>query len=145
MTRLAGDEKVLDAPQLLRNVDLLAGLETEDLWRVGRATTARAVPAGSYLCRQGERGDELYVIVAGEVEVVDESGDEPRVTFVATPGMVVGEIAVLADIPRIASLRCRTDTELLVLAGADFRTLMHELPSVSTRIIETLVRRLVGV
>ena len=146
LTGVADDTKVLDVPQALRNIDLLAGLEPEDLWRVGRVATERRLSAGTYLCRQGEPGDEMYIVVEGEVDVIEDgaASDRERVTFVAKHGMAVGEIAVLTDMPRIASLRCRTDVHLLVINGRDFRTLMHELPAISTRIVETLVRRLVA-
>ena len=146
LTGVADDTKVLDVPQALRNIDLLAGLEPEDLWRVGRVATERRLSAGTYLCRQGEPGDEMYIVVEGEVDVVEDgaASESERVTFVAKRGMAVGEIAVLTDMPRIASLRCRTDVHLLVINGRDFRTLMHELPAISTRIVETLVRRLVA-
>jgi histidine decarboxylase len=141
LTTLSDDVKVLDVPQALREIDLLAGLDPEDLWRVGRVARERRVAAGEYLCRQGDEGDEMFIVVDGEIEVIDDANGS--VTFVATRGMAVGEIAVLTDLPRVASLRCRTEVHLLVIEGRDFRTLMHELPVISTRIVETLVRRLV--
>ncbi len=67
---------------------------------------------------QGDQGDEMYIVVS--------------------------EISVLTDLARISSLHCRTDAHLLVINGRDFRTLMHELPVIATRIVETLVNRLVA-
>ena len=61
------------------------------------------VPAGTDLCRQGDPGDSFFVIVDGEADVI---GDGETVRTIG-PGAGVGEIALLRDIPRTATVRAR--------------------------------------
>ena len=101
---------------LLRSLDLFAPLAQ----RVLEQLTVRAVPAtasaGDVLIREGDPGDRFYVITSGTTEV--ETGG----AHVATvgPGEYVGEIALLRDVPRTATVRALTDLELLVLEREDF-------------------------
>ena len=134
-------DKTLDRPLFLKSIDLFSSLEAEEIWRVARLTNERREAPGAYLCHAGDEGDEMFIIVSGEVEIVDEHGGG-QVKYVARTGEAIGEIAVLTDLRRTAALRCRTPAHLLVLKGTDFRTLLHRHPPISSRIIEHLAKRL---
>jgi len=108
---------------------------------VAQLTTERREAPGTYLCHSGDEGDEMFIIVSGEVEVVDEHG-EAQVKYIARTGEAIGEIAVLTDLRRTAALRCCAPAHLLVLKGTDFRTLLHRHPQTSGRVIEQLAKRL---
>jgi CRP/FNR family transcriptional regulator, cyclic AMP receptor protein len=73
--------------------------------------------------RQGEPGDCAYLILDGEVEVLKEQGDHQLRVGRLKSGECFGEIALLADIPRTASVRCLTSTDLLILPRGEFMTL----------------------
>jgi histidine decarboxylase len=137
-------EKKLDRPLFLKSIDLFTSLEPEEIWKVARLTTERREEAGAFICHQGDDGDEMFIIVNGEVEIVDEHSGRAQVKYVARTGEAIGEIAVLTDLKRTAGLRCRTPVHLLVLKGTDFRTLLHRHPAISSRIIEHLAQRLVA-
>jgi NTE family protein len=128
-------------PEFLADVPLFAGLgetEREDL--AARTTTVSA-PAGSWLFRQGDDADALYIVRSGRLEVVDETpGAEARVLREMARGSVLGELALIGDSARTASVRVRRDAHLLRIARADFESVMAESASVSQSLLQTLAQ-----
>jgi hypothetical protein len=78
---------------------------------------------GDVIIRQGDRGDCAYLIRSGEVEVVVREGDQQRQIATLKSGDCFGEIALLTDAPRTATVRCVTPVDLLVLPRAEFMSL----------------------
>ena len=126
--------------QALARVPLFAGLGKRELRRVGELTDILDLPAGRVLMRQGEWGREMMVILEGRLKV--ERGG--RVVDEVGPGGVVGEMALLAEGPRNATVTLLTDSKLLVVANREFHALMDELPSVRSQVYEGLAQRLIA-
>jgi NTE family protein len=121
----------------LREVPLLAALGDELRAEVASRATTVEVPAGEWLFRQGEAGDRMYVVLAGRLEIVLES-PKPAVLRVAGAGDAVGELALLNDAPRSASVRARRDSRLLCISREEFSALLAEEPSFAQALIRTL-------
>jgi len=137
------EARILERIAFLRKIDLFSALSEPQLDAVARIMTERWVEAGAFLCRQGDLGDELYVVYRGEVEVVRETeGQEDQVIFVAREGDSLGELAILGNIPRTASLRARGNVQLLVIEGPHFLSLLRQNPDMSIQLIQLLVKRL---
>jgi putative flippase GtrA len=117
--RLAAVDAVSHAPadvDLLRGIPFLAPLPAPTLEALAGRLERVRVPAGATIVRRGERGDRFYVVAEGEVEVTADG----RAPSVEGRGGYFGEIALLRDVPRTATVTARTDAELLALEGADF-------------------------
>jgi MFS family permease len=101
---------------LLRTLPMFAPLDAPTLEYIAGRLSRRDVRAGETVCRRGEPGDAFYVVGDGEVEVTAEEGS-PRSL---RAGDFFGEIALLRDVPRTATVVAKTDAELYELAGEDF-------------------------
>jgi CRP-like cAMP-binding protein len=110
----------LDAPPpehlaLLRAIPLFAPLPPPTLERLARALEPVDLAAGETLFAAGDAGDRFYVVESGELGVDLATGVK-----VEGPGRFVGEIALLHDVPRTATVRARTDARLLALPREEF-------------------------
>lgn len=102
--------------ELLRGIELFAPLPQPTLESLAQALTPVRLQAGEEIFRQGDIGDRFYIVSDGEVEVVADG----RVVNVTGPGGYFGEIALLRDVPRTATVRGKTEVELLALDRDDF-------------------------
>jgi MFS family permease len=101
---------------LLRAIPMLAPLPGTTLERLARSLQPISLAAGDWVIRQGDSGSRFYVIEAGEVEVSIDN----RVVRTEGRGTAFGEIALLRDIPRTASVRALTNVRLLALDREPF-------------------------
>lgn len=101
---------------LLRRNSIFAPLPVATLERLSHDLTPVHAAAGDEVITQGERGDSFYLIAAGEVEVFEDGAFRRN----EGPGESFGEIALLHDVPRTATVRATADTELLALDRDQF-------------------------
>jgi CRP-like cAMP-binding protein len=104
------------ALELLRGVPFLALLPQPALEALALRAVWVTVPAGEPVFRQGDRGDRFYVIAAGEAGVTIDGEERPPLSA----GGWFGEIALLRDVPRTATITARTGLDLLALERDDF-------------------------
>jgi hypothetical protein len=98
--------------------------------------------AGRTVFRQGDPADAAYFIRSGDVEVVDEHGGAVLRTL--GPGDYFGEIALIADSPRSATIRALTDLEVSVVGKQNFLKMMQLIPATEESILETMTERVTG-
>lgn len=112
------DNTVLAPPglKILRGVPMLAVLPQQTLERLARSLSSMSVPTGSVVFREGDRGDRYWIIERGRVEVTQEG----KVLRELGPGDGFGEIALLRDIPRTATITALTDLDLKGLERDEF-------------------------
>lgn len=121
----------------IAGLDLFAGLDRKQLTTIASLSTEVTLPAGSVLCRRGERGREAFVLVEGSVAV---SVDDQAVAVLG-PGAVFGEMSLLDGKPRVATVTATSPVSVLVLTPLELSSLLEALPAVRTRIFATLGAR----
>ena len=103
--------------------------------------TEEQFPAGEDVVRQGEAGRKLYLVASGQVEVVVQDGARERRVNALNEGDFFGEMALLADEPRAATVRTTMPTQLYSLARVDFLSLLDHDPDARQAITERIAAR----
>ena len=131
--RRSKDAKV----ELLGNVPLFRACTKRDLRRVAALVDEIDVPEGRVLMRQGESGWECFVIAEGQAKATVRGSGSASLG----PGDVVGEMSLLDQGPRSATVTAKTDMHLLVLSSRSFSALINQVPLVARRIMAGLAGR----
>jgi len=126
--------------QRLRTVSLFSELPIEDLERLSVGIEEVRLPAGAVLFSEGDRGDRAFVVLEGQIEIVKASVGGEVLLAVQSEG-VVGEMALLEDAPRNASVRARSATTLLAIPKARLDELLDSSPSASRAFFEVMLGR----
>jgi CRP-like cAMP-binding protein len=111
----------------------------------GQDLPRRIVGVGEYLFRQGDPGDEAYLVLSGEVEILIGAAGKERVLSVARRGDVIGEMALLSHAPRVASARVRTPAVLIVVPEEMFQARLDRLAEtdrILRRVLDVYTERL---
>ena len=138
--RALGD---LETMLRLRHVPLFGRLSPEDLHRIAHVATERWFEPGQPLVREGELGDELFVILDGRVVVTrrDPDGSDRRIRTYES-GDLIGELAVLREQPRAATVTAEGRVLTLVIAGEALMAILRERPEAAMAMLATLAERI---
>jgi CRP-like cAMP-binding protein len=129
-------------PSSFGGVSIFADLAAEHLERVAERFHERLVPAGTEIITQEEPGDTVFLIREGSVKVCRRRAEGGEVILsVLGPGELVGEMSVADGLDRWASVETLEDSRVLWIDGDSFRSLLEEIPTVRSRLIELLCRR----
>lgn len=119
---------------------LFEGLAKRQLALLARLTDDLDVPAGSVLCKEGQRGHEFFVIIEGEAEVT--RGGKRLATIGS--GEFFGEIALLERVVRTATVTATTPLRFFVVSDSAFNSVLAIDPSIERKLLRTLARRLLS-
>jgi HEAT repeat protein len=126
----------------LRRVPLFEGLSTSDLKNVADLSDEVLFSDGEEFARQDEQGDRMYLVIAGEILVRTSGlGGKQRDIARRGPGDYVGEMALISQMPRMASLIASGDVRMLCIDQKSFHGLLRERPEVSLAIMKELCAR----
>ncbi|OGO33543.1 MAG: hypothetical protein A2W35_14575 [Chloroflexi bacterium RBG_16_57_11] len=131
----------MDLNQILQSVDLFEGLTAHELDRVASICVEKRFKPGELITREGATETELYVINEGFVEILlgERFGASARVVVSLGPGQIIGEMALVDQGPRSASVRATSDpTVVETIQRADFESLCQQ----ETRIGYVIMRNL---
>jgi len=138
---LATAARVPGATAVLAAHDLCVGLGPEALAALRPLLEARRFTPGQLIVREGDRAEEIFLLMQGRVSVsVDLPGGRRRRVATVSPGMVFGELTVVDRSPRTADVRADTAVECLALPAVALDRLGVTHPEVRMRILENLLR-----
>ncbi len=123
---------------LLKNVPLFAGCSKSELQKIASLADELDLGDGATLIREGERGREFIVIADGTVRVTRNG----KMLRELGAGDFIGEIALVADVPRTATVTATSPVRLLVVTDRAFRGLLEQMPSIAKKVLQSLGERL---
>ncbi len=127
----------------LRGVEVMSHLPSAALHDLARRIEEEAFDPGEALCQEGEPGDWVYIILAGQTVVTKldrEHPDRENVVGYNKPGQCVGELAILYPGPRNATVRARESLRTLSVQGEDFRSLLSHDATASMSVIRQIIQ-----
>ncbi len=133
----------LEKIQFLSKVSLFTSLSEKALLDLSAITVEQAVPAKTMVFKEGDPGDALYIIKSGKVNILKRTSSGTD-SVLATLGkeMVIGDMAVIDDMPRSASVATVQDTVFLVITKNDFKSLLSSTPEIAFQILKMMTERL---
>ena len=142
MTAPASPPATVDTLRLLSQT--FAGLDSGELAELAGLTRAARVPAGTLLCREGEYEDAFYVLAEGQALITKRISptEGERVLRTVGAGDYVGEMALIQNAPRAASVRLLTDCLVLEIGKAGFEDILGRSPRLAMSIIRNTLSRM---
>jgi len=128
-------------PEQLRRIPLFKDFSTEFLEKVTPQLTRKRFEMGEYVVSQGEAGDTFYIVNYGQVEVLLNDGSTKRRINILDEGDFFGEMSLLINEPRSASVRTTLPTECYMLTKVDFTTLVSQEPQLEKAVKEAVNQR----
>jgi hypothetical protein len=127
----------------LRSAPIFSSLPPEELAELAQASADDYYDPNETLCVEGEPGNEVFILLNGEVKVLRREGTEQQLVSTEKDGSFIGEMAVLDPAPRSATLVAgEKGTHVLRLNGDAFREVLNEDPAIASGVIRTLAQRL---
>lgn len=127
---------------LLKNIPLFETLDDASLKKIEKLLTRKQFRKGTKIIKEGVMGDSLFIIIEGEVEVVKGRGKKAEMVATLKPFDFFGEMSLLENKPRSASIVAGRQSTLLTLSKDDFEALVSAHPKISFEIMKTLSARI---
>ena len=123
---------------LIASVPLFSGLGRRELEQIAQLVDEVEVPAGKVLMRQGELGSEMAIIATGRF-TIERNGRHLRDVG---PGASIGDMSLIAEGPRTATVTAAEPSRILLAAHREFHTLMDQHPTIRMKILEGLATKI---
>jgi CRP/FNR family cyclic AMP-dependent transcriptional regulator len=127
---------------LLQRIPLFQNIEASKLKLLAFTSERVAFEAGHVLFREGDMGDAAYIIMEGDADVTVNSPAGPVIVATLGRNAFVGEIAILCDVPRTATITARERLVALRISKELFLRLINEFPQMAVSVVRELAKRL---
>ena len=124
----------------ISRVPLFAKCSKRQLVEIAQLADEIDLPAGRILTKEGAHGREFFVLLEGSAEVLRNG----QVIASLCGGDFLGEIALITDVPRTATVTATTPVRVLVLPTREFRQLLRTSPDIQGRVLQAVAERVAG-
>ena len=131
-----------DEVSVMRRIPLFAHITPQKLKLLAFTSERIMFDPGQTVFRQGDDGDAAYVIIDGQADVLVDAPNGPISVAKVERNALVGEVAILCDVPRTASIKALSRLDTLRITKAQFLELLTEYPELSIDIMKILAQRL---
>jgi len=129
--------------EILRKIPLFANIEPSKLKLMAFASERLTFSSGQSLFHEGEEGDAAYIVIDGQADiVVDGPGGGPLTVAQVQRNDIVGEIAILCDVPRTATVTATTELVTLRITKELFFRMVQDFPQIGIEVMRVLATRL---
>ncbi len=129
--------------ETLRQIPLFAKVDPSKIKLLAFTSERVTFQSGDFICQQGEMGDAAYVIMHGKADVMVNTPSGPITVATMQKNDVVGEIAILINIPRTATIKASSELTTLRITKDLFLRMITEFPEMSIEMMRVLAERLV--
>ncbi|MFO7556137.1 MAG: cyclic nucleotide-binding domain-containing protein [Desulfobacterales bacterium] len=138
------DEKTISEKiMLLKGIEIFQGLSVSELAAIASVVEEVDYPVGEIIIKEGTSGENLYLMINGEVSVIKDLGDINEVEMDRmTAGDYFGEMALFEDSVRSASIRTEKSSAFMVLHKQEFKEIVREYPQIALEICKVLIGRI---
>ena len=133
---------LMEEVEMLRKIPLFSGIDPGKLKLLAFASDRKVYKDGQDLFKQGEFGDAAYVIVDGSAEVLVDTDQGPVMVAEIGENEFIGEISILCDVPRTATVRSNGTLQTLKIKKEHFIGLVTQVPDLGVEIMRELASRL---
>jgi CRP/FNR family cyclic AMP-dependent transcriptional regulator len=131
-----------EVEEALRRAGLFSGVDDRTVARVATQGTVRTYEPGQVIIKQGDAASAFYIILHGRVMVTQEVDGQVRELGTQEFGTFFGEMALIEDHPRTASVTAMEETTCFLMVAWEFTSLMHAYPAVTEALLRELITRI---
>ncbi len=128
--------------EALKNIPLFANIEPSRLKLMAFASERLIFKAGQELFHQGDAGDAAYIFIDGDADVIVDTDDGPLVVANFGKNEFVGEIAILCDVPRTATIKAKSELTTLKITKELFFNMVMDFPEMGVEVMRVLAHRI---
>jgi len=125
----------------LKQTPLFSEVSHEQLEPIAKLMSEKWSNEGEEIGRQGDEGTECYMIYRGSVDIIKNKNGEETIIATVGKGECIGEMAILGNSRRVATMRAREDTQLLVIKKDHFRAFLYESPKMAVHMMDIILSR----
>ena len=133
---------IQDEVDLLRRIPIFAQIDPNKIKLLALASERLTYADGQIVVQQGDAGDAAFVIIDGKAEVIIETPTGPTTVAHLQRNDIVGEIAILCDVPRTATIRAEGSLQVLKITKDRFVRMLNDFPSLGLGVMRVLADRL---
>lgn len=128
--------------EILRRIPIFSQIDAAKLKLMAFASERLTYKAGQMLFKQGEMGDAAYIVLGGTADILIDTADGPLRVAQLAENEIIGEIAILCDIPRTASVEAATELIALKITKELFFRMIMDFPEMGVEVMRVLAHRL---